>query len=132
MGSDAPDFEPTLRAAVKRNPRARRVLADAGYDSHDNHRIAREELGVQSLIKTGCGRPYGQRAQAETVHSMIKRNLGDHLRCRTPARRNREMALRAVVHNIMVIRRAPKGLNRAGRFLKISRTDPVSIAHKGW
>ncbi|MBC7782462.1 MAG: transposase, partial [Burkholderiales bacterium] len=57
MGSDAPDFAPTLRAALERNRGAERVLADAGFDSHDNHRIAREELGVRSLIKTGIGRP---------------------------------------------------------------------------
>lgn len=131
MGSDAPDFAPTLRAAVRRNPRARRVLADAGYDSHENHRIARERLGLRSLIKAGAGRPsskppaskyrrrmqrqlagsqagkpYGQRAQAETVNSMIKRNLGDHLRGRTALRRRREMSLRALVHNIMIFRRA--------------------------
>jgi hypothetical protein len=131
MGSDAPDFAPTLRAAVKRNPRAKHVLADAGYDSHNNHRIAREELGVRSLIKTGAGRPttkaptshyrrlmkrqlagsqagkpYGQRAQAETVNSMLKRNLGDHLRSRSTRRRKAEMSLRALVHNIMVFRRA--------------------------
>lgn len=131
MGSDARDFEPTVRVAKRRNPRARRVLADAGYDSHNNHRIARDELGLRSLIKTGGGRPttkaptshyrrlmkrqltgsqagkpYGQRAQVETVNSMIKRNLGDHLRSRTTVRRRREMSLRALVHNIMVFKRA--------------------------
>ena len=33
------------------------VLADAGYDSHENHRVARTELKVRSLIKAGAGRP---------------------------------------------------------------------------
>ena len=128
MGSDAPDFEPLLRMALSRHPRIKCVLADAGYDSHHNHCVAREELGVRSLIKVGCGRPttkpltskyrrrmqrelagsqtakpYGQRAQAETVNSMIKRNLGDHLRSRSTKRRKREMSLRVVVHNIMLL-----------------------------
>jgi hypothetical protein len=130
MGSDAPEFLPVLRQAKARHPRLKRVLADAGFDSHENHRVAREELSVQTLIKVGIGRPtcknlsskyrrrmrwklagsqrgkpYGQRAQAETFNSMFKRNLGDHLRSRTSDRRKRELALRVVVHNLMIIRR---------------------------
>ena len=31
---------------------------------------------------------------------MLKRNMGTALRARTPARREREMCLRAVVHNL--------------------------------
>lgn len=128
MGSDAPDFAPALREARQRNRRPRRVLADSGYDSHANHRVARQELGVRSLIKANVGRPaakppaskyrrrmkrelagsqagkpYGQRAQVETFNSMFKRNMTDSLRCRTTARR-RELALRAVVHNLAIIR----------------------------
>ena len=125
MGSDAPDFIPLLRDSKRRWPRLRTVLADAGYDSHENHRIARQELKVQTLIKTGCGRPtakplrswyrrlmqkklkgsqkrkpYARRAQAETVNSMLKRNLGDHLRARTPEGRQAEQMLRVITHNI--------------------------------
>jgi hypothetical protein len=33
---------------------------------------------------------------------MIKRNLGAALRAKTPARREHEMLLRAVVHNLML------------------------------
>jgi hypothetical protein len=112
MGSDAPEFLPVLRAAKQRHPRLRLALADAGFDSHENHRVAREELKVRSLIKVGIGRPthkrlsskyrrrmqrelsgsqrakpYGQRAQSETFNSMFKRNLEDHLRSRTGLRR---------------------------------------------
>jgi len=129
MGSDAPDFVPTLRQACRRNRKLRRVLADAGYDSHQNHQTAREELEVRSLIKAGIGRPsskpptskyrrrmlrdlagsqagkpYGQRAQAESFNSMFKRNLTNSLRARTPKRRRRELALRVVVHNLTIIR----------------------------
>ncbi|MEM1210758.1 MAG: transposase [Planctomycetota bacterium] len=132
MGSDAPDFAPLLTEACSRG-RWRRVLADAGYDSKANHHLARDRLGVCSWIKTGvgrpsekpaadlyrrkmqrqlrgsqAGRPYAQRAQAETVMSMLKRNLGDCLRARTTHRREMEMLLKVITHNIMIIRRQPR------------------------
>ena len=50
------------------------------------------------------GKPYGQRAQVETVNSMTKRNLGDSLRARSPKARRNEQLLRAITHNIMIIR----------------------------
>jgi IS5 family transposase len=126
-GSDAPDFDDLLvhswkRAAVKT------VVADAGYDSEANHRIARQDMGVRSIIPPGIGRPtsklptgrwrrhmakrfarkadqkvYGQRSQSETVHSMIKRNQGSALRSRTPERRKQEMLLRVITHNIALM-----------------------------
>lgn len=129
MGSDAPDFGGLLHDARKRH-RLKTVLADAGYDSEENHRLARRDLNVRSLIKSGAGRPtskpasgryrrrmqcellgsqkgkpFGQRAQVETVMSMLKRNLGDSLRCRTPHRRKRELLMKAVVHNLMIFHR---------------------------
>ena len=103
-------------------------LADAGYDSEDNHRLTREELGIRSLIPASCGRPgangpaghyrrlmrrrfeggpdkryYGQRWQVETVNSMVKRNLGSACRARTPTGRKKDMLLRAVTHNLMIV-----------------------------
>jgi transposase len=48
-------------------------------------------------------RHYGQRAQSETTHSMIKRNQGSALRSRTPARQKKEMMLRVLVHNITLL-----------------------------
>jgi hypothetical protein len=111
MGSDAPDFDELLYHAWRRTGgRIKTSLTDAGFDSEPNHRIARLDMGVRSLIKTGAGRPskdgkppggrwrrrmawelagsqkgkpFGQRAQAEPVMSMLKRNLGDALRSRT-------------------------------------------------
>ena len=128
MASDVPDFIPLLRESRRRRRGLRVALADAGYDSHENHRIARRELKVRSLIPAGCGRPsekaprsryrrlmrkqlsgsqkgkpYGQRAQSETVHSMMKRNLGDHLRAKTAKGRRQEQMLRAITHNLMVV-----------------------------
>ena len=128
MGSDCPDFAPLLRDARRRHPRLRVVVADAGFDSEANHRLARRDLGVRSLIKAAVGRPsdrppsgyyrrimskrlvgsqrgkkYGQRAQVETVNSMLKRNFGDALRARSPKARRNEQLLRVLTHNIALL-----------------------------
>jgi hypothetical protein len=128
-GSDASTFDPLLAAARRRAPGVKTVVADAGFDSEANHRLARVDRGVRSIIPPRVGRPrkdggpprtrfrrlmhqrfrrkadkkvYGQRWQAETVNSMIKRNLGSALRATTAPRREKEMLLRAVVHNLML------------------------------
>lgn len=129
FGSDSPDFAPLLLDAWRRHPRRLRVvLADAGFDSEANHRIARLDMGVRSVIKPGIGRPgergpsgyyrrimskqlkgsqkgkpYGQRAQVETVNSMLKRNMGDALRARSPKTRKNEQLLRVLAHNIALL-----------------------------
>ena len=125
--SDAPDFGPLLFDSLCRCS-ADVVLADAGYDSAANHALARDRLGVRSWIKarigrptnkpptdlhrrdmqrklkgTQAGQPYGQRAQAETVMSMLKRNLGGSLRARSRVGREMEMLFKVVVHNLMVV-----------------------------
>ena len=104
------------------------AVADAGYDSEPNHRIARHDMGIRSIIPPNAGRPtdklpggrhrrnmyhrfkrgadktlYGQRWQSETVNSMIKRNLGSALRARTARRRGRELLLRVLTHNLMIL-----------------------------
>lgn len=126
-GSDSPDFAPLLRQARRRAGVAV-VVADAGYDGEHHHRLAREQLGVRSLIPPNIGRPttkpptgrwrrhmakrlkqptgkkqYGQRAQSETTHSMIKRNQSAALRSKSPERQKKEMRLRALTHNIMLL-----------------------------
>lgn len=126
-GGDQPFFKPLLSEAAARAT-VRIAVADAGYDSEDNHRVAREELGVRSIIPPDAGRPtarppttrhrrnmrrrfdrkadkghYGQRWQVETVNSMLKRNLGSALRARTARRRSMELLLRVVTHNIMLL-----------------------------
>jgi hypothetical protein len=126
-GGDQPFFPPLLRAAHRR-AKFRQVVADAGYDSEANHRLARQDLGVRSIIPPEAGRPtskpastrfrrwmqqrferqadrkcYGQRWQVETVNSMIKRNLTSALRARTARRRSKELLLRVVTHNLMIL-----------------------------
>lgn len=125
-GSDAPDFGPLLYRAWRR-ANVKVVVADPGYDSENNHRAARLDMSVRSVIPPKIGRPsrkppagrfrrlmrqrfarkadrraYGQRAQSETVNSMMKRNLGDALRSVLPKRREQEMLLRTLTHNFMI------------------------------
>ena len=139
MGSDAPDF-PALLIGAKKRCAVRTVLADAGYDSQHNHRLARDQLGITSWIKATVGRPgkkpatdrhrrhmqrklqgsqagqpYGQRVQVETVMSMLKRNMGTHLRALTRHGGEMELLLKVLVHNLMILWRKSKGRNRAGR-----------------
>jgi len=127
LGADHAHFAWLLLTAAERL-RLETVLADAGYDSEDNHRLARDELKIRSLIPATCGRAgangptghyrrlmrrrfkrgpekryYGQRWQAETVNSMIKRNLGSACRARTPSGRKKDMLLRAITHNVMIL-----------------------------
>lgn len=127
LGADHAHFVWLLLSAAERMP-LETVLADAGYDSEDNHRLARDELQIRSLIPATCGRPgadgptghyrrlmrrrlgggpdkrfYGQRWQAETVNSMIKRNLGSACRARTPTGRKKDILLRAITHNAMIL-----------------------------
>lgn len=155
MGSDAPQFEPILRDALRRHPRLRVVLADAGYDSHANHVLSREQLKVRSLIKAGIGRTtgkslsskyrrrmqwelagsqkgrlYGHRAQSESANSMIKRNLGDHLRSRSLASRHREL-FKVLTHNVMIIRRR-KGRPRQSPPIPLAFSFPQSSVVLGY
>lgn len=127
LGADHKYFVPLMLDADRRMC-LEFALADAGYDSEDNHRLARDELKIRSLIPATCGRPgadgptghyrrlmrrrlksgpdkkcYGQRWQAETVNSMIKRNLGSACRARTATGRKKDMLLRVVTHNLMIV-----------------------------
>ena len=107
-------------------PRSGSSWPTPGYDSEAAHRYARDELGVAAVIPPDRGRPtdkpppptpgrrqmreafddgwvagvYGQRWQVETVNSMMKRNYGSALRARTPQRRERELMLKTIVHNV--------------------------------
>ena len=104
--------------------RVRHMVLDAGFDSAHNHRLLREDHGILSTIPPEHGRPpkdpstlpadkyrrrmkthfnlraYRRRPQAETVFSMLKRNLGSALRGRTYHSRRRDMILRSLTHNI--------------------------------
>ena len=121
---DFGEFEPLMREAQVR-ARPRTVAADAGFDSEANHKLARDELGIQSLIPALHGRPhngeptgryrkqmrrhigqsrYGQRWQVETVNSMIKRLTGEVVNARSYWRRCRLLLLKTLTHNISILR----------------------------
>jgi hypothetical protein len=100
------------------------LAADAGYDSERSHVYARQQRGVRTLIPPLAGRPteklptgywrrkmavclshsrYGQRWQVETVVSMLKRLLGAALRARKYWSQCREILLRSLTLNIMIL-----------------------------
>jgi hypothetical protein len=111
-------------AEVPTHVRLTHVVLDAGFDSAANHKLLREDHGIRSTIPAEHGRPpndpaalprdkyrrrmkthfnrraYRHRAQAETVFSMIKRNLGDVLRGKSHHARRRDLLLRAITHNV--------------------------------
>jgi hypothetical protein len=50
-----------------------------------------------------CG--YKRRWQAETVNSMMKRNLSSALRGKSDASRRRDLKLKVLVHDLMILHR---------------------------
>jgi transposase len=102
-----------------------RLLGDAAFDSEENHRLCREELGVRSTViplnrrsrgrkwpkaryrrqmkKRFPKRKYGQRWQVESAFSRHKRLLDSALRAKSEAARQRECYLRVLTHNIMLL-----------------------------
>ena len=122
--NDGPQFAPAMRKASLAICWDR-VLADAAFDSEENHRLCRDELGVRSTVipinrrrqgrkwpktkyrrqmkqRFHC-RKYGQRWQAESAFSRHKRLLGPALRGRSDDSRERECYLRVLTHNIMLL-----------------------------
>jgi Transposase DDE domain len=134
-GADHPHFEPVVSDARKRVPNRRfKVVADAGYDGEPTHELARREMGLLTLIPAQGGRPrkdggppggrwrramkrllatkqsrkkhgYTNRWQVETVNSMIKRNQGSALAGKKAWSRRRDMLLRVITHNVMILQR---------------------------
>jgi hypothetical protein len=134
-GSDSPHLPALLSQARTRVPhRHLTVVADAGYDAEANHRLARRVIGVRWICPALIGRPsrsgappagrwrrhmkrllgslhsrrscgYTQRWQVETGNSMMKRNLGSALRGRSTWSRKRDLHLKVLTHNVMIIRR---------------------------
>jgi len=127
-----PDVD-ELRPLLSRLPRGVVLLclaADAGFDSEPNHVLLRSDHGIRGLIPPKRGRRtdkppagywrrlmkqllrtkrgrrkhgYTQRAQVETSHSMIKRNLTDELTSRSLHAQNRELRLIVLTHNLMIL-----------------------------
>jgi hypothetical protein len=127
---DAPHLIPAVRAAAARTPLGT-LLADAGYDSEDNHATCRGKLGIRATViaRNWRGsrkwpratyrrqmvrrfrekprgsrhrRVYGQRWQVESVFSRVKRRLGAATAAVTWANQQTELLLKVITHNIML------------------------------
>jgi hypothetical protein len=124
-GSDLRQFEAAIKDAAGR-ARIGTLLGDADYDAEWVHEHVRGSYGIRTIIPPERGRPsekppvgrwrrrmrqqfgrlkakYGQRWQTETVNSMIKRRLGSALRARTYWSQCREIILRVITHNVMIV-----------------------------
>lgn len=120
---DVDEFRPLVAEAL-RTVRLSLLTADAGYDSEPNHRFARDEHAVRTVIPAQHGRPsaklptgryrrlmktrfdrpaYRRRSQVETVISMIKRRQGAHVRGRSYYSHCRDLRLLALTHNVMIL-----------------------------
>jgi hypothetical protein len=122
--NDSPQFRPALQQASLALT-WHRVLADAAFDSEENHRLCRQDLGVRSTVipinQRNQGRKWpktryrrqmkkrfpkrkaGQRWQAESAFSRHKRLLGSALRGRSEPSRERECYLRVLTHDLMIL-----------------------------
>jgi transposase len=131
-GNDSPQLRPAMRQASLAVTWDR-LLADAAFDSEENHRLCREDLGVRSTViplnrrnqgrkwpktryrrqmkrrfrkkprSSRYKRVYGQRWQAESAFSRHKRRLDSALRGRSDESRERECYLRVLTHNLMLL-----------------------------
>jgi hypothetical protein len=121
---DSPDFAPAIQQAAGLLA-IDTVLGDAGYDAEHNHRLCREELGVRQTVirlnrrntgrrwpKTAYRRSmrksfphslYHQRWHAESGFSQHKRRLGSALTARHDDAQERELVLRVLTHNLMLL-----------------------------
>ena len=124
---DSPDFTPAMCQAAGL-VHVDTALGDAGYDAEHNHRLCREELGVRQTVirlnrrNTGRRWPktpyrramrrhfpkatYHQRWHAESGFSQHKRRLGSALTARSDHAQARELVLRVLTHNLMLLAEA--------------------------
>ena len=123
---DDPKFHQVAADAYARHP-FRALAADLGFDGEHHHEFLYEKLGVLGIIPPERGRPrkqqknkrkgffrqflhqhwpkklYGQRWQVETFFSMLKRLLDSFLRATNWRSQHREMCLKVLTLNFMLI-----------------------------
>ena len=147
--------QPGTAAGLRRFPSAGRraqaragvnaVAADAGFDSEANHRLARDELGIQSLIPAVHGRPPAGRTgrplskanETPSARKSLRTTLAGRNRQlddQTTQRRSRQrpnllapprlLLLKVLTHNISILRR------RIGFLL--STPDPFNSLKLTW
>jgi hypothetical protein len=132
--ADDPKFAPLARSARNRMNDFAALAADCGFDGEDHQRML-YKMKILGLIPPERGRPrkrdidkrsgffrsfwkehwknikhlYGQRWQVETFFSMIKRLLNSFLRATKRWSRHREMCLKVITLNLMIITQAASG-----------------------
>jgi len=120
---DQIEFKQTVGQAHRRTQFSQ-LLGDKAYDSESNHRYIREALRASCVIPARTPRAlrrppqtryrremhdhfpekaYGQRWQIESTYSQLKRTLGSALSARSHERRARQLMLRVITFNIMLI-----------------------------
>lgn len=129
-----------LARRARRRHRFKALLADAGYDAEHHHAFLYKQLGVIGIIPPIRGRPahrpdhmpngfyrsvmakhfpaefYGQRWQIESVFSMLKRLLDSRVHARTRHAIDREIQLKVITLNLMILALLLHALlNRAAR-----------------
>jgi hypothetical protein len=114
------DFKPVITKLSKIKLLSA-VVADKGYDSEDNHVLVREKLDGYSIIppryeqvpiwktrgryrkemKRGYNKIlYNHRNKDETIVSVIKRLVGEHITSRLIRMQNRELTFRCIAYNV--------------------------------
>lgn len=149
---DVDEFQPLVADALQR-VRISQLAADAGFDSEPNHKFARDEHGIRTIIPPKHGRPttkpatgryrrlmqvrfdrpaYRQRSQVETVMSMIKRLQGTHVNGRSYWSQCRDLRLLALTHNVLILlfrwvfyRAKPNPRHRLRRLLHFHCATPT-------
>lgn len=129
---DSPQFKPAARAAAARCP-LDTLLGDMAYDAEPNHSYGRQRLKIRSTVfplnrrnsgrrwprtkyrrqmkkrfrrrprRSRYRRVYGQRWQIESGWSRQKRLLGSALRARKWVNQKKEILLRVLTHNLMLL-----------------------------
>ena len=119
--NDCATLRPLVSAAHEVTP-VGLVLADAEFDSERNHRHVREVVGAESIIPAKRGkadwkitgvraqmrrrfprRRYSQRAQVESVFSVVKRKLSAKAPGRSDETQRRQAMLLGVAYNIYLL-----------------------------
>lgn len=120
--NDSKNFIPLVKKACKAG-RIKLAIGDKGYNAEENHKVAREDLGVEGTLipprnenvpawktkgkyrkelkkKKGYKKEdYNQRNKAETAFSFMKRLLGEAVNSKKVGMQNKEMIFKMIAYN---------------------------------
>jgi hypothetical protein len=140
--NDCATLRPLVSAAHEVTP-VGLVLADAEFDSERNHRHVRDVVGAESIIPAKRGkaewkikgvraqmrrrfprRCYSQRAQVESVFSVVKRKLSAKAPGRSTETQGRQAMLLGLAYNIYLFRLAGEAGGRPRKPSHPPRASP--------